>query len=64
MKIINKRELRAVTTLSIQHITRLEKADPPRFPRRIQLTQNRVGWLLSEVEDWLQQRIDVRDRSK
>ncbi len=64
MKILNKRELKIKVTISIQHITRLEKENPPRFPRRIQLTQNRVGWLESEVDDWLNKRIAERDRSE
>jgi len=64
MKILNKKELRAKTTLSIQHITRLEKETPPRFPRRIQLSQNRVGWLESEVDEWINVRIARRNRSE
>jgi prophage regulatory protein len=55
MKFLNKRELRQKTTISIQHITRLEKAG--KFPKRIQLTQNRVAWLETEVEEWMQNRI-------
>jgi prophage regulatory protein len=62
MKVLNKRELRAKTTISIQHITRLEKLG--RFPKRIQLTQNRVGWLESEVDEWLEQRVAERNQSR
>jgi len=58
MKVLNKRELREKTTISIQHITRLEKAG--RFPKRVQLTQNRVAWVESEVDDWLNARIAER----
>lgn len=61
MKILNKRELRYKVTISIQHWTRLEKEG--KAPRRIQLTQNRVGWLESEIDDWLRQRIALRNRS-
>lgn len=64
MKVLNKRELRVKVTLSIQHITRMEKATPPRFPRRIQLTPCRVGWLESEVDEWLNERIAQRNRSE
>lgn len=59
MKILNKRELREKVTISIQHWTRLEKAG--KAPRRIQLTENRVGWLESEVEDWIRERLALRD---
>lgn len=64
MKFVNKRELRQITTLSIQHITRLEKAEPPRFPKRVWISENRVAWLLEEVEDWMQQRLATRDSPK
>ncbi|MBZ0147057.1 MAG: AlpA family phage regulatory protein [Pseudorhodoplanes sp.] len=42
---------------SRQHLDRLEKAG--KFPRRIKLTPNgRVGWVRSEIHDWLKDRID------
>lgn len=40
------------------HILRLEKAG--QFPQRIQLGPNRVGWVLSEVEDWIRSRMAER----
>ena len=58
MKLLNKRELRQKTTVSIQHLTRLEKLG--KFPQRIQLTQNRVAWLESEVDDWIRERLAQR----
>jgi prophage regulatory protein len=43
---------------SRQHLDRLEKAG--QFPRRIKLTPNgRVGWLESEIHDWLRSRIKL-----
>jgi prophage regulatory protein len=47
---------------SPQHIARLEAAG--RFPKRIPLGQNRVAWLLSEIEEWLDARIALRDASR
>ena len=44
-------------------IQRLE--DQGRFPKRIRLgngPRSRVGWLESEIHDWLQERIDRRDK--
>jgi prophage regulatory protein len=58
MKILNKRELRAKTSISVQHITRLEKVG--KFPKRVQLTENRVGWIEQEVDDWLMERAKRR----
>jgi prophage regulatory protein len=31
------------------------------FPKRVRLGANRVGWVESEVLDWLQERIDRRE---
>lgn len=62
MKILNKRELRLKTSFSVQHWTRMEKEG--KAPRRIQLSPNRVGWLESEVDQFIQERIAQRDRSK
>jgi prophage regulatory protein len=60
-QIVSKKELRTVVGIpySPQHIARLEAAGC--FPKRIKLGQNRVAWLLSEVEEWLNERIASRD---
>ena len=60
-QIVSKKELRTVCGIpySPQHIARLEAAG--RFPRRIQLGQNRVAWLLKEIDEWLDERIAKRD---
>lgn len=55
VKFLNKRELRLKVTLSIQHITRLEKAG--KFPERIWISTNRVAWLEEAVENWMRERI-------
>jgi prophage regulatory protein len=60
-QVVSKKELRTVCGIpySPQHIARLEAAD--RFPKRIRLGQNRVAWLLAEVEEWLDERIAKRE---
>jgi len=60
-QVVSKKELRTVCGIpySPQHIARLEAAG--RFPKRIQLGQNRVAWLLREVEAWLDERIAKRE---
>lgn len=60
-QVVSKKELRTVCGIpySPQHIARLEAAG--QFPKRIQLGQNRVVWLLKEVEEWLDARIAKRD---
>jgi prophage regulatory protein len=60
-QIVSKKELRTVCGIpySPQHIARLEAAGT--FPKRIRLGQNRVAWLLSEIEEWLDRRVAARD---
>lgn len=59
-QLIDKKELTKLVKYSSQHIARLEKAGE--FPKRLQLGQNRVAWILAEVEEWIDQRIANRDR--
>lgn len=51
LRIITTKELRLIVPYTPQHILRLEKAG--KFPGRIRLGANRVGWRLVEVEAWL-----------
>ena len=60
MKMLSKRQVTELVLYSPQHIARLEAAG--RFPLRVKLGQNRVGWVEDEVLDWLQQRINVRNQ--
>jgi len=63
-QIVSKKELKAILGIpySPQHIARLEAAG--RFPKRIVLGQNRVAWVMSEVETWIDERIASRDASR
>ncbi len=61
MRMISKRQLKELVLYSPQHIARLEKAG--KFPMRVQLGPNRVGWVESEVLDWLQKRLDERENA-
>ena len=45
---------------SRMHIDRLEKAG--KFPKRVQLAPNSVGWVENEILAWLAERIAARDR--
>jgi len=60
-QLVSKKELRTVCGIpySPQHIARLEAAG--KFPKRVQLGQNRVAWVLKEIEEWLDERIAKRD---
>ena len=58
MRLVDWKVLKTMIPYSRQHIARLE-ADG-RFPKRVQLGQCRVAWLLSEVEAWMEARVANR----
>jgi len=58
-QLIDKKALVKMVQHSPQHIARLEKAG--QFPKRIRLGQNRVAWLLIEIEDWIDERLTRRE---
>lgn len=51
-KIITRDQLNELVPYSLSHIARLEQAG--KFPRRLKLGPNRVGWLSSEIENWIE----------
>ena len=57
-RILDAHELHDRVPYSRVQIWRLEKSG--HFPRRISLGPNRVGWLESEVERWLEERLARR----
>jgi len=59
MRIIRRAEVRSRSGYSDMHIYRLEKVG--KFPKRIQIGPNAVGWLDSEVDDWIAEKIAARD---
>ena len=54
MKILRFAEVRETTGLSRSSVWRLEHRG--KFPRRLQLSSNAVGWLEHEVLAWLEAR--------
>ena len=62
MRIVSKRQLKEMVLYSPQHIARLEKAG--KFPKRVQLGPNRVGWVEDEVLDWLRTRMEGREEAR
>jgi len=57
-RIIRKPELQIMVGLSDPTIWRLEKAG--KFPGRLRLGGSAVGWMESEVMDWLKKKADAR----
>lgn len=58
-RIVDKGELKKLVPYSPVHIDRLEAKR--RFPKRIKLGPNRVGWSLQEVQKWIEARKEERD---
>jgi prophage regulatory protein len=61
-RIIRKPELLSKLGLSDATIWRMEKAN--RFPQRIQLGGNSVGWFDNEVEEWLKKKSRARFKNQ
>jgi prophage regulatory protein len=57
-RIIRKTELLSIIPLSHVTIWRMEKAG--KFPKRVQIGGNAVGWLVSEVNQWMKQKAEAR----
>jgi prophage regulatory protein len=56
---LSKKQVRELVLYSPQHIDRLQRAG--KFPKRVRLGAGRVGWIKSEVLDWINARIAERD---
>ena len=58
-RIIRKPELLETVGLSYPTVWRMEKKGS--FPRRLQVGENSVGWLWSEVYGWMKERAAERE---
>jgi prophage regulatory protein len=61
-RILRWRELKEKVPLTRQHLLRLEKAD--KFPKRLRLGKNSVGWLEEEVDGWVDEQAAARSAIK
>ena len=59
--IIRRAELQRRVPFSMVHIWRLERDG--KFPTRIQLGDNSVGWFLDEIDGWMKNRIRAGGRT-
>ena len=48
-------------TLSKCQIWRLMKDG--RFPKRVQVSENRIAWVEREIDEWIAERVAARDRA-
>jgi len=56
--LVRSSELAVIVPYSMTHIRRLEYAGS--FPKRVRVGANRVGWVLAEVEAWVDARLKER----
>ncbi|HEY1246192.1 MAG TPA: AlpA family phage regulatory protein [Hyphomicrobiaceae bacterium] len=54
-------EVTAITGLSRSSRYELMAENPPRFPRPIRLSRNRVAWSAREISEWQEQLRALRD---
>lgn len=53
-RIVRPKEIKSITGLSPVTIWRMEKIG--QFPKRSKLSTQAVGWRLTEIHDWMQNR--------
>ena len=58
-KAIKLAQVKELTTFGSATIYRLMKKGE--FPKQIKLTEKSSGWLLEEIYDWLDEKINARD---
>jgi prophage regulatory protein len=58
IKILSNKEVRLRIPYSSVQIWRKENAGE--FPRRVKLGANRIGWIESEIENWIASKIGER----
>ena len=61
-KLLMLSQVREIVPYSASHTWRLERLG--QFPRRIRLGGNRVAWLQSEVNSWVDGKIALRTSDK
>ena len=62
MKILKAKDVSLKTSFSVGHIHRLAREN--KFPKPIQISENRKGWLASDIDDWIEKCIKERTVSK
>ena len=55
MRILSAKEVAGKTSFSTGHLRRLAKEN--KFPKPVQISENRSGWLEEDVNKWIESRI-------
>ena len=61
-RLLRKPDVSVKTGLKPTQFTELEKRGE--FPRRVQISARAVGWVESEIDEWVRARIAERDAPK
>ena len=61
MRFLSSKQVKEYVLYSLTHINRLEKAG--KFPKRVRLGVNRIGYVESEIIEWLEEKVWERDNS-
>ena len=59
MKVLKIKQVAAEINVSVPQVYRLVSLG--RFPKPIKLGERGSGWLITEIDAWLQSRVDLRD---
>jgi prophage regulatory protein len=57
-RFMRSQEVAQAIAYSQNHLRRLEAAG--KFPKRVRIGDNRVGWVRAEVEAWIEARMGAR----
>ena len=58
-KVLKVKQVATEINVSVPQVYKLVSLG--RFPKPIKLGERGSGWLTSEIDDWLQSRVDARD---
>jgi len=59
LRLLTQTQLKEVVPYSRSQIDRLEKNGL--FPKRVRIGANRVGWLATEIEEWITDKAEARN---
>ena len=59
MKVLKIKQVAAEINVSVPQVYKLVSLG--RFPKPIKLGERGSGWLITEIDSWLQSRVDLRD---
>ena len=59
MRILKAKQVAEEINVSVPQVYKLVSIG--RFPKPIKLGERGSGWLITEIDEWLQSRVDARD---